>query len=75
VCRATFAELPRVILLYFPNPLPNSERQLLAECKERETWHHVASQVNQAARGGDINDAVIKLRLVLQLEWLPCLPQ
>jgi hypothetical protein len=24
---------------------------------------------------GDINDAVIALRLVLQLEWVPCLPQ
>jgi len=48
---------------------------LPAERRQQSTWRHVADRLNEAARGGNINDAVTSLRLVLQLERVPCLPQ
>jgi hypothetical protein len=51
------------------------ERHLPADRRKLATWKHVADRLQRAARGGDINDAVIAVRFVLQLEQVPCLPQ
>ena len=48
---------------------------LPAERRERDSWKHVADRLYVAARDGNVNDAVVALRLVLQLEQVPCLPQ
>jgi hypothetical protein len=37
--------------------------------------HWIASrQLTEAAKGGDMDDVIVSLRLVLQLERVPCLP-
>ena len=46
------------------------EGHLPAECRERETWQHVIKGLQRAARGGDINEAVMA-RDSLQLEQVP----
>jgi hypothetical protein len=48
------------------------ERRLPADYRNRDTWRHVAAQLAAAADGGDINDVVVSLRLVLQLERVEC---
>jgi hypothetical protein len=45
--------------------LPDAHRQ-------RSTWRHVEALVADAARGGDINDAVVALRFVLSMEGVEC---
>jgi hypothetical protein len=51
------------------------EKHLPAECRERDTWRHVSRQLREAAKGGDMDDVIVSLRLVLQLERVPCPPQ
>ena len=52
------------------------ERRLPAGHRQRSTWQHVEKQLNAAALGKvETIDVAVPLRLVLQLEHVPCLPQ
>jgi hypothetical protein len=48
------------------------ERRLPDGHRQRSTWQHVEKQLNAAALGKVV---AVPLRLVLQLERVPCLPQ
>jgi hypothetical protein len=41
----------------------------------KTTWGHVAVMLDEAARGGDIMDVVVPLRMVLGMEGIACRPQ
>ena len=62
-----------------PSGPPADMRALLGHVPARrrrlDTWRHAAKCLNEPARGGSVDDAVIALRLVLMLEQVPCVPQ
>ena len=64
--------IPRVMTLKTLADVRALMRHLPRATRERDTWRHVAEQLAEAARGGDINDAVVALRLVLMLERVEC---
>jgi len=68
-------KLPTITTLRTLGDIRAMLSRLPAERRQQSTWRHVTDRLQLAARGGDINDAVISLRLVLQLERVPCLPQ
>jgi hypothetical protein len=41
----------------------------------KTTWGHVAVMLDEAARGGDIMDVVVPLRMVLGMEGVTCRPK
>jgi hypothetical protein len=50
-------------------------RRVPKERRALSTWQHVITSLDDAARGGDVASAAIALRLVLQLENVPCRPR
>jgi hypothetical protein len=48
------------------------EHHLASECWEPE-WHRVINRLHEAARGDDMTNLMVSLRLVLELEQIPCL--
>jgi hypothetical protein len=48
------------------------EHHLSSECWEPE-WRRVINCLHHAARGDNMKDLMVSLRLVLELERIPCL--
>jgi hypothetical protein len=48
------------------------EHQLRSECWEPE-WRRVINRLQEAARGDNMTNLMVALRLVLELEQIPCL--
>jgi hypothetical protein len=47
-------------------------RHVPADRRELPTWRHVAAVLDDAANGGDVQDASVALRMVLQIERVEC---
>ena len=48
---------------------------LLEPFQLKTTWGHVGVMLDEAARGGDIMDVVVPLRMVLGMEGVACRPR
>lgn len=43
--------------------------------RDKTTWRHVADRLDEAARGGELVDLVVPLRMVLSMEGIECRPR
>jgi hypothetical protein len=67
--------IPDVMILATLADVRELMRHLPADRRARSTWRRVAADIEVAASGGDIEGAVIALRMVLMIEGVECRPQ
>jgi hypothetical protein len=67
--------IPEVMMLKTLADVRELMRHLPADRRARSTWRRVAADIEVAAGGGDIEGAVIALRMVLMIEGVECRPQ
>jgi hypothetical protein len=67
--------IPDVMILATLADVRELMRHLPEDRRARPTWRSVAADIEAAASGGDIEGAVIALRLVLMIEGVECRPQ
>ena len=67
--------IPRVMTLRTLDDVRKLMSHLPEDRRELSTWQHVAAEFANAAAGGDIEGAVIALRMVLILEHVECRPR
>jgi hypothetical protein len=60
--------IPRVMTLRTLADVRELLRHLPKEHRAKETWQHVTTQPNEAARGADPDNVAIALQMVLDME-------
>jgi hypothetical protein len=43
--------------------------------RDKTTWRHVADRLDEAARGGELVDLVVPLRMVISMKGIECRPR
>jgi hypothetical protein len=78
--------LPQPLQILDENEKPITTLKTLGDVREmllrlpepfqlKTTWGYVAVMLDEAARGGDIMDVVVPLRVVLGMEGVTCRPK
>jgi hypothetical protein len=64
--------IPKIVKLRTLADVRELMRHVPADRRELPTWRHVAAVLDDAANGGDVQDASVALRMVLQIERVEC---
>jgi len=51
------------------------EKHLPAHCRDKVTWRHVSENLTAAAKGGDLLDVSIALRMAFAMQGVECRPK
>ncbi len=66
--------IPKVMNLTTLDDVRKLMRHLPEDHRQRQTWRHVAKQLEEAAAGADTVNVAISLRVALMLEGVECRP-
>jgi hypothetical protein len=67
--------IPKVMTIATLADVRELMRHLPADHRVGSTWQHVVAELDKAARGADMADVAMALRLVLMLEHVECRPR
>jgi hypothetical protein len=67
--------IPRVMSLATLADVRKLLGHLPKEYRDKSTWRYIADRLNDAARGGELNDVVVPLGMVLSMEGIACRPR
>jgi hypothetical protein len=64
--------IPKVMTIRTLADVRELLRHLPADHRNKETWRHVAAELDKATAGADVVDVAVALRMVLMLEKVKC---